>query len=349
MSNQNITSEMSPRAPGAGNRPKREKGTAQLGGRRSVGNLIYSTGGGALIGVVVLWVAFAIASPYFLTTVNQANIGRQMVEVGIVSIGMTVVIMSGGIDLSVGSTVGLAGTLLASGIVQAQLSPFVGTLIALAVGLAVGLVNGVLIAYFRVPPIVATLAMLSVARGIALTYTNGAPESGITNSYAWLGRGNLGAIPISVIVMLILYLLAYVVLRHTRSGLYVSGIGSNAEAARLSGINVKLHLLGIYAFTGIMAGFAGAILASRLGSGQPTSGQDLELSAITAVVLGGTSIRGGRGTLLGTILGALLITVIGNGLDLLNVNSFIQQIAIGGILAIAVVASELTQRRRKRS
>ncbi len=318
--------------------------SSTVSGQPGLGNLIYRSGGAALIGVVVVWVYFAFANPFFVSTVNQGNIGRQMAVVAIVSIGMTIVIMSGGIDLSVGSVVGLSGTLLASSMVQAGLGPVLGTVVAMAVGLSMGLLNGVMIAYFRVPPIVATLATLSIARGIALTYTDGTPLSGIAEDYDFLGRGMLGAVPVSVIAMLILYAVVYFLLRNTAAGRYVVGIGSNREAARLAGINVKAHLLGIYAFAGLLAGFAGAILASRLGSGQPTSGEGLELMAITAVVLGGTSISGGRGTLIGTLLGALLITVIANGLDLMNISSFIQQIVVGVILAIAVIASELTQK-----
>lgn len=325
----------------------RGRSAPKISGQPGIGDLIYRSGGAALIGVIVVWVFFAIANPHFLTVANQANIGRQMAVVAIVSIGMTIVIMSGGIDLSVGSIVGLAGTLLASAMVQASLDPVVGTLVALGAGIAIGLLNGVLVAYLRVPPIVATLATLSIARGIALTYTNGLPLSGIAETYSFLGRGNLGSIPASVIAMLILYAIIYLLLRNTSTGRYVVGIGSNREAARLAGINVRAHLLGIYAFSGLMAGFAGAILASRLGSGQPTSGEGLELMAITAVVLGGTSIMGGRGTLIGTLLGAVLITVIANGLDLMNVGSFIQQIVVGAILALAVVLSELTQKKTR--
>lgn len=324
----------------------RGKRTDRTGGP-GIGELIYRSGGAALIGVVVVWLFFAIANPHFLTAVNQANIGRQMAVVAIVSIGMTIVIMSGGIDLSVGSIVGLSGTLLASVMVQASLDPLLGTVVALAAGVAVGVLNGVMVAYLRVPSIVATLVTLSVARGVALTYTNGRPMSGISESYAFLGRGNLGSVPVAVIVMVALYVIAWTLLRNTAAGRYVVGIGSNAEAARLAGINVKLRLLGIYCISGLMAGLAGAVLASRLGSGQPTSGEGLELMAITAVVLGGTSIMGGRGTLIGALLGALLITMIANGLDLMNVGSFVQQIVVGVILALAVVLSELTQTKSR--
>ena len=196
----------------------RGRSAPKISGQPGIGDLIYRSGGAALIGVIVVWVFFAIANPHFLTMVNQANIGRQMAVVAIVSIGMTVVIMSGGIDLSVGSIIGLAGTLLASAMVQASLDPVVGTLVALAAGIAIGLLNGVLVAYLRVPPIVATLATLSIARGIALTYTNGLPLSGIAETYSFLGRGNLGPIPVSVIAMLILYAIIYVLLRNTSPG-----------------------------------------------------------------------------------------------------------------------------------
>lgn len=325
----------------------RNVGGSKTGNRAngpSFANRLYSTGGAALLGVIVATVFFSIFSPVFLTEVNLANIGRQMAVIAIVSAGMTVVIISGGIDLSVGSTVALAGTLAAAVMAQSDLGPFWGTMVGLITGLGVGLLNGLMIAFLKIPPIIATLAMLSIARGAALQFTDGRSISGLLQSYGTLGRGEVGPVPIAVVAMVVVYLIGHFVLRHTSIGHHVYGIGGNEEAARLAGINIKRYKLGVYSVAGVVAGFAGLILVSRLGSGQPTAGSGLELNAIAAAVLGGTRITGGQGTLVGTLFGALLITVLGNGLDLMNVGSFIQMILVGVILAMSVALSEFTQK-----
>lgn len=304
---------------------------------------LYASGGAAIIGVLGASIVFALSTPVFLSTANLLNISRQTSVVALISVGMTLVIITGGIDLSVGSVVGLSGTLAAAGITQFHSNPIYGALIGLAVGAVIGGMNGALISFLRVPAIIATLALLSIARGIALQSTNGRPISGLTTSFSFLGRGEILGAPAAFIFTVILYLIGTLILRFTVIGRHIVGIGGNEEAARLAGIKVKTYRLAIYAATGLISGFAGLVLMSRLGSGQPTAGAGLELSSIAAVVLGGTRITGGQGTLIGTFFGALLITILGNGLDLMNVGSFYQLVFIGVVLLAAVVVSRLTE------
>lgn len=305
---------------------------------------LYGSGGAAIIGALGASIVFAVSTPVFLSTANLLNISRQTSVVALISVGMTLVIITGGIDLSVGSVVGLSGTVAAAAITQLHLNPIYGALSGLAVGAVVGGINGALISFLRVPAIISTLALLSIARGIALQATNGRPISGLTTSFSFLGRGEILGVPAAFILTVILYVVGIVVLCFTVLGRHIVGIGGNEEAARLVGIKVKTYRLAIYAATGLISGFAGLILMSRLGSGQPTAGAGLELSSIAAVVLGGTRITGGQGTLIGTFFGALLITILGNGLDLMNVGSFYQLIFVGVVLLAAVIISRLTER-----
>ena len=309
----------------------------------SLPSRLYASGGAALLGVLGASCCFWILSSVFLSPANLLNLARQLAVVALVSVGMTFVIISGGIDLSVGSVVGLSGTLAAAAIAHTQMHPFVGAMIGLAVGTCVGIINGVFVAFLRVPAIVTTLALLSIARGVALQSTNGQPIAGLTSSFSSLGRSDVLGVPVAFILTALVYLFGILILHFTAVGRHVIGIGGNEEAARLVGLKVRIYRLCIYGAAGLISGFAGLILMSRLGSGQPTAGGGLELSAIAAVVLGGTRITGGQGTLIGTFFGALLITILGNGLDLLNVGSFFQLIFIGVVLLVAVVISRATE------
>jgi len=309
----------------------------------SIVSRLYASGGAALVGVVGASIVFALSTSVFLSTANLLNIGRQTAVVALVSVGMTFVIITGGIDLSVGSVVGLSGTLAAAAITQFHVGPISGMLIGLAVGAVVGGINGAFIALLRIPASVTTLALLSIARGIALQSTNGRPISGLTTSFSFLGRGEIFGAPTAFIFTVIVYIIGALILRFTIVGKHIVGIGGNEEAARLAGLKVRTYRLGIYTVTGLISGFAGLVLMSRLGSGQPTAGAGLELSSIAAVVLGGTRITGGQGTLVGTFLGALLITILGNGLDLLNVGSFYQLVFVGAVLLAAVVISKFIE------
>ena len=283
----------------------------------------------------------------FLQPQNLINVVRQMTPIAMLAIGLTSVIISTGIDLSVGSIIGLAAVVStslaqrpeATNLMYPGLSvPLVVAILAgLAVGAACGLVNGLLIAGFKIPPFIATLGMMTAARGLALIYSNGRPISALTPEFNVLGQGEPLGIPVPIILLAGVAILAHVLLNYTRFGRHVYALGGNEQAARVSGINLSRVKIGIYAFSGLLAGLAGMVLAGRIGSGNPTLGTGYELDAIASAVIGGTSFTGGIGTVWGTIVGALLIGSLNTGLDLLNVSNFWQQVAKGVIIVVAIV------------
>jgi ribose transport system substrate-binding protein len=302
--------------------------------------------GGPLGGLVVLVVLLSLLSPDFLTPNNLLNVGVQASVVAILAFGLTFVIVSGGIDLSVGSVAGLAGIVAGWAANSLGLPLWLAIPVGLAAGAAAGLTSGVLVTAGRVPPFIATLAMLSVARGLALVVADGRPIS----MGGWIGRigsGELfGVLPYPVLIMLGVGLITAFVLRRTYAGRAMYAIGGNAEAARLSGIKVTRQKLLIYALSGLFAALAGILLAARLASAQPEAGTGYELDAIAAVVIGGASLAGGVGSALGTFVGALVLAVLRNGLNLLDVSAFWQQVVIGLVIAAAVLFDTLRQRRR---
>lgn len=283
----------------------------------------------------------------FLGGQNLINTVRQSCIYGILGIGVMVVIISGGIDLSIGSILGLAAVVSASLAQQADWSQkmypgfnppiLVPLLAALAVGVACGLVNGGLIAGFRIPPFIATLGMMTIARGLTFTYTNGRPVSSLTPEYDFFGQATILGVPMPIIVLVVVAVVAHVMLNNTRFGRHVYAVGGNEQAAVVSGISLTRTKLGIYAFSGLLAGLSGMVLAARIDSGQPGLGQGFELQAITAAVIGGTSFTGGIGTVWGTIIGALIIGVLNNGMDLLNVSPFSVPIVQGVVIVIAII------------
>lgn len=290
---------------------------------------------GPLLGLLLLGIALTILSDRFLTVNNLLNVARQISINAIISVGMTLIILTGGIDLSVGSIVALTGSITAGLLVSGQAilpAIFVGVL----VGVLLGLFNGLLITRAEIPPFIATLGTMTAARGLTLVYTEGRPITGMEEAFRFLGGGYIAGIPVPVILMVIIFAATYVMLKKTRLGRYIYAIGGNEEAARLSGINTKKILLSVYMLGGLLAGVSGIIMASRLNSAQPTAGISFELDAIAAVVLGGTSLSGGVGTIGGTLIGAFIIGVLDNGLNLLNVSSFYQQIAKGLVILLAV-------------
>lgn len=290
---------------------------------------------GPLLGLILLALVLTILSDRFLTINNLLNVTRQISINAIISVGMTLVILTGGIDLSVGSIVALTGSITAGLLVGGQ-SLFTSVLIGMIVGALLGLCNGLLITRAEIPPFIATLGTMTAARGFTLVYTDGRPITGMGESFRFLGGGYIAGIPVPVILMVIIFVLAYIMLKKNRLGRYIYAIGGNEEAARLSGINTKKILLSVYVLGGLLAGFSGIIMASRLNSAQPTAGVSFELDAIAAVVLGGTSLSGGVGTIGGTLIGALIIGMLDNGLNLLNVSSFYQQVAKGFVILLAV-------------
>lgn len=290
---------------------------------------------GPLLGLLLLAIALTILSDRFFTVNNLLNVARQISINAIISVGMTLVILTGGIDLSVGSIVALTGSITAGLMIGGQgILPAI--LIGMVVGALLGLFNGLLITRAGIPPFIATLGTMTVARGFTLVYTDGRPITGMEEAFRYLGGGYLAGIPVPVVIMLVIFAIAYIMLKKTRLGRYIYAIGGNEEAARLSGINTKKILLSVYVLGGLLAGISGIIMASRLNSAQPTAGVSFELDAIAAVVLGGTSLSGGVGTIGGTLIGALIIGVLDNGLNLLNVSSFYQQIAKGLVILLAV-------------
>jgi ribose/xylose/arabinose/galactoside ABC-type transport system permease subunit len=290
---------------------------------------------GPLVGLLLLCIVLAMLSDRFLTVNNLLNVTRQVSINAIISAGMTLVILTGGIDLSVGSILALTGSITA-GLLYGGQAIITAMLIGMAVGLVLGVFNGLLITRGNIPPFIATLGTLTVARGFTLVYTEGRPITGMTETFRFLGGGYLGGIPVPVIIMALIFAAVYIMLKKTRLGRYIYAIGGNEEAARLSGINTKRILISVYALSGLLAGFSGIIMASRLNSAQPTAGAGFELDAIAAVVLGGTSLSGGVGTIGGTLIGALIIGILDNGLNLLNVSSFYQQVAKGIVILLAV-------------
>lgn len=301
---------------------------------------------GTLIGLLGLSIVLWILTPYFLTVSNLLNVAQQTSINAIIAVGMTFVIITAGIDLSVGSLVAFSGVVLASAL-QAAIPLPIAILIGLVVGAFCGLVNGVLITHGRLPPFISTLGMMSVARGAALLYTGGRPISGFSSGFRYLATGEILHIPVPVIIMVLVYVIAHVVLTRTKLGRYAYAIGGNEEAAVLSGVNVKFYKAMVYGLSGMMAGLASIILTARLNSAQPIAGIMYELDAIAATVIGGTSLMGGEGRVIGTLIGALIMGVLRNGLNLLGVSSFVQQTVIGSVIIIAVLMDMALKKQRK--
>lgn len=291
---------------------------------------------GTIIGLILLCAFFAILSPYFFTVSNLLNVAQQSAIIAVISVGMTFVIITAGIDLSVGSVLAFAGVTMASAL-HAGLPVPLAIMIGFATGFGCGLINGMLISFGKLPPFIATLGMMSIARGAALWYTDGRPISGFDDGFRFLATGEIFHIPVAVIIMILVYFIAHFVLTKTKLGRYTYAIGGNEEAAILSGINVKLYKNIIYGIAGLLSALGAVLLTARLNSAQPIAGIMYELDAIAATVIGGTSLMGGQGTVVGTLIGALIIGVLRNGLNLLGVSSFIQQIVIGSVIIGAIL------------
>jgi ribose/xylose/arabinose/galactoside ABC-type transport system permease subunit len=291
---------------------------------------------GVGIALVVIVIALTFASSNFLTIENIVNVLRQVSINGILAIGMTFVIITGGIDLSVGSLVAFSGVIAAS-FVRGGYSIWIAILLALFASLVLGFISGFFIAERRIAPFIATLAMVTIARGLTYVYSDGKPISGFSQAYLNIGKGDFLFIPIPVWIFALVFIICYVVLYHTSLGRYVYAVGGNEHAALVSGINVKKVKIFVYSICGLLSGLAAVVLSARVSAGLPQAGSGYELDAIAAVVIGGTSLSGGRGRLWGTIIGVLMIGVINNGMDLLNVSSYYQQIVKGCIILGAVL------------
>lgn len=287
----------------------------------------------------------------FLGAQNITNLIVQVAPIGIIALGMMLAIITKGIDLSVGATVAVAAV-IGSSLAQVgstrfpPMPVFVSIIAALAVGAVVGGIVGGLVAKFKIAPFIATLGMMTAARGVALIYTDGRPVSNLAPGYNFLGQGSILGIPVPIFLFALIAGITWVLLQRTRFGRHVYAIGGNEQAARVSGINISRVQFLIYTYIGVLAALAGIILSARIGSGNPTLGTGIELDAITATVIGGTSFNGGVGTVWGTVVGSLIIASINNGLDLMNVSPFAQMVVKGVIIVLAIIIDEFKNRRR---
>ena len=312
----------------------------------SRGGFFNTQGLATMVVFVVIFVFLSIASPSFLTTTNLIGLVRQVALLCIVAVGMTFLIIAGGIDLSVGSANAVTGVLCALVVTKLGFPTPIGVLCGVAAGGLIGLANGLLVTQINLPPLLATLGMMVALRGGAFLITGGHTIYGVPPGYLWLGRGYVaGIVPIDVIVMILIFLAYYFVQRKTRLGLYMYAIGGDRIASRRAGINDRLYMVFAFVNIGLLAGLSGVIASSRFGAALPNQGLNFEMDVITAVVIGGTSIFGGMGSLTGSLLGVLIIGMITNGMLLLDVHSYWQQVAKGLILIIAVGAETLKQKK----
>jgi len=297
---------------------------------------------GILIGFLVIIIALSILSPVFLRPKNLLNIVRQTSIHGIMAIGMTFVILTAGIDLSVGSMLALTGVLCA-GFEHAGWPLFLIIAVTLFVGSLIGLVNGLVITKGKVTPFVVTLGMMSITRGLALIYAKGYPISGFGKKFRYIGAGYFLDIPLPILIFLVSLFIAAIVLKQTRLGRYIYAIGGNEETVKLSGINSDLYKTIAYVFSGLTAALGAVVLTSRLNAGEPIAGTGYELDVIASVVIGGTSLMGGRGSVWGTFIGAMLIGTINNGMNLLGISSYFQLVVKGLIIISAVLLDRLRE------
>ena len=293
---------------------------------------------GSVIGLVALFVVISCLNSSFIEPSNLKNLLRQVSINALISFGMTFVILTGGIDLSVGSILALSSVLMGS-FIKSGNNPIVGIVLACVMGAVLGAVNGLVITKGRVAPFIATLATMTIFRGLTLVYTNGNPISSLTESEAFhsFGQGYFLGLPVPAIMMLLMFAVSYFILHKTTLGRKTYAVGGNEKVSFIAGIKIDRIKIFAYTITGFLCGMAGAILTSRLNSAQPTAGTGYELDAIAAVVLGGTSLSGGKGRIAGTIIGALIIGTLNNGLNILNVSSFYQQVVKGIVILLAVL------------
>jgi len=296
------------------------------------------------LSLIILFVALSIASPHFLTNTNLSSVVRQTAVINIMALGMTLVIIAGGIDLSVGAILAMGG-LIGTMAMERGYPVLAGVAIGVLTGLFWGFVNGLLTTRLRIAPFIVTLGTLGIVRGLALIISNGLPVHKIPPAFSYLGEGTLLGVPFVLWLLVICAAITHVVLEHTRMGRYAFAIGSNPDAALYAGIPVAFHTTAVYAICGMLTGLAGMIEASRLMTGQPTAGQGYELQVIAAVVIGGGSLRGGEGSVIGTLIGAFIMGLLSNGSDLLGISPYLQQAIIGAVIILAVTVDELRKRK----
>lgn len=293
---------------------------------------------GTILALIILMVFVSILNPTFLQANNLMNLMRQLIINGFIALGMTFVILTGGIDLSVGSTLALTSAIFA-GLLQNGMNTGLAILVSVGLGLVLGLINGILITKGKLAPFIVTLATMTIFRGLTLVYTDGRPIAGPKDNFAFkfLGKGQFFGIPFQVILFILAFLILWIILNKTSLGRKIYAVGGNEKASFISGINIDKVKIWVYVISSLMAVLSGLVLTSRLNSAQPTAGAAYEMDAIAAVVLGGTSMTGGSGSLTGTLIGILILGVLNNGLNLLGVSSFYQQIVKGIVILIAVL------------
>jgi ribose transport system permease protein len=312
--------------------------------RRFAGSL-GALGAGLVLAFAAEVIFFTIRSPYFLQADNFKNIGRAIAIIGIAAVGETIVIIGGGFDLSVGSTMAAAG-MVSGYLVNHGTDVWLAFLTAFVLGLVIGIGNGAIVSYARINPLIATLATLSIIRGLGFVITSGEDLVISNNTYLGLGTNSVGGVPITVVILVVTFVAFGAVMPRSRFGRYAYAIGSSARAAKLAGVPVSRWRLAFYATCGALAALAGIVTVARTGTAQPSANLGIELDVITAVILGGTSLSGGRGRLAGTFLGLLLIGTLNNGLILIDVQAYWQQVVKGAILLLAVFWDELRRTRR---
>jgi ribose/xylose/arabinose/galactoside ABC-type transport system permease subunit len=304
-------------------------------GRTSIARVLPPEQRGVLSALIVMGVILTFASPFFLTPANIGNLLVGVALVGIVAAGETLVMLSGGLDISVGSIVALAGVVSAL-VLTATHNAAAAVFAGIAIGALAGLANGVIITTLRINALIVTLATLSIYLGLTYIVADGKAVGATDTAFAWLGNGGILGVPNPIILLVVVFLVGHFVLTYTTIGRNIYAMGGNAEAARLSGLNLSRYRIALYTVSGLLAGISGVVLTARLGSGQPIAGAGLELTAIAAVVLGGTSLSGGIGSMFGTAIGVLVLGTLSNGLILLRIPAFYQYLARGAVLLLAV-------------
>ncbi len=300
---------------------------------------------GIFVAFIIICLILSFVAPQFLTISNWTIIITQVSINALLAFGVTFVIITGGIDLSLGSILAVTGIVAASLAHPDTYSVIVPILVGLFSGLLIGAFNGFVITQSKIAPFIVTLGTMTIGRGLALILSKGRPISNLSDSFNFIGGGNVLGIPFPIIVLIVAFSICYIILKKTILGRYIYAVGGNEQAAKASGINVNQIKLAVYSICGLLSGLAGILLTSRITTGQPNAGVGFELDAIAAAIIGGTSTSGGTGTMTGTLVGALLIGVINNGLDLLNVTSYYQQVVMGAIIIGAVVLDSWNQKR----
>lgn len=328
--------------------PKQTNERFQLSSQKSVREVVSKFG--SLLGLLLLMLFLSFSSSYFLTMDNLMNIARQSAINSLISVGMLLTILTAGIDLSVGSILALSTMIIGVAVTKWGLNPFLAMFLGIAAGALLGLTNGLLLTKLKLPhPFISTLGTKNIARGLALIITGASPISGFPKSIQFIGSEFIGPVPVSFILVIVVFIAFSIFLNRTAQGRYIYAVGGNLEAAKLSGINVDRTLVLVYTISGTMAAIAGLVLVGRVNAAFPLAGLDYDLDAIAAVIIGGASFMGGAGTVWGTLIGAMIMAVLRNGLNLMGVSADLQTVAIGAVIIGAVYIDVLRRRAGRKA